>query len=75
MDKQYARFLVEEVYEGGKIGFVPTYGNTLMGLPATTPSVRKTIIRLLITHLNQGLFCVSLTPNRTNPLTTILGPG
>ena len=32
MDKQYARFLTEEVCEGGKIGFVPTYGNTLMGL-------------------------------------------
>ncbi|MBL6828063.1 MAG: hypothetical protein ISQ76_06340, partial [Opitutales bacterium] len=31
MDKQYARFLVEEVCEGGQIGFVPTYGNTLMG--------------------------------------------
>jgi phenylacetate-coenzyme A ligase PaaK-like adenylate-forming protein len=26
MDRQYARFLMEEVCEGGKIGFVPTYG-------------------------------------------------
>ncbi|MBT3636224.1 MAG: hypothetical protein HN531_04750, partial [Opitutae bacterium] len=37
MDKQYARFLVEEVCEGGKIGFVPTYGNTLMGLARHHP--------------------------------------
>lgn len=31
IDPQYARFLCEEVLEG-QIGFVPTYGNTLMGL-------------------------------------------
>ena len=37
MDKQYARFLVEEVCEGGRIGFVPTYGNTLMGLARHHP--------------------------------------
>ena len=37
MDKQYARFLTEEVCEGGKIGFVPTYGNTLMGLARHRP--------------------------------------
>ena len=37
MDKQYARFLMEEVCEGGKIGFVPTYGNTLMGLARHRP--------------------------------------
>ena len=37
MDKQYARFLVEEVCEGGVIGFVPTYGNTLMGLARHHP--------------------------------------
>ena len=37
MDKQYARFLVEEVCENGKIGFVPTYGNTLMGLARHRP--------------------------------------
>ena len=37
MDKQYARFLVEEVCEGGQIGFVPTYGNTLMGLARHHP--------------------------------------
>ena len=37
MDKQYARFLVEEVCEGGEIGFVPTYGNTLMGLARHHP--------------------------------------
>lgn len=33
MDPQYTRFIVEEVLEG-QIGFVPTYGNTLMGLAA-----------------------------------------
>jgi len=37
MNKQYARFLMEEVCEGGKIGFVPTYGNTLMGLARHRP--------------------------------------
>lgn len=33
---QYVRFLVEEVLEG-RIGFYPTYGNTLMGLAASVP--------------------------------------
>ena len=33
---QYARFLIEEVLEN-KIAFVPTYGNTLMGLAAHRP--------------------------------------
>jgi phenylacetate-coenzyme A ligase PaaK-like adenylate-forming protein len=36
MDPQYTRFIVEEVLEG-QIGFVPTYGNTLMGLAAHRP--------------------------------------
>ena len=36
MDPQYTRFLTEEVLEG-KIGFYPTYGNTLMGLAASVP--------------------------------------
>lgn len=36
MDPQYTRFLMEEVLEG-KIGFYPTYGNTLMGLAASVP--------------------------------------
>jgi len=36
MDPQYTRFIVEEVLEG-KIGFAPTYGNTLMGLAAHKP--------------------------------------
>ena len=36
MDRQYTRFLVEEVLEN-RIGFVPTYGNTLMGLAAHRP--------------------------------------
>ena len=40
MDRQYARFLEEEVCENGKIGFVPTYGNTLMGLAAPS-SIRS----------------------------------
>jgi hypothetical protein len=37
MNKQYTRFLCEEVCENGKIGFVPTYGNTLMGLARHRP--------------------------------------
>jgi len=36
MAPQYVRFLMEEVLEN-KIGFVPTYGNTLMGLAASRP--------------------------------------
>jgi phenylacetate-coenzyme A ligase PaaK-like adenylate-forming protein len=36
MSPQYVRFLVEEVLEN-KIGFYPTYGNTLMGLAASVP--------------------------------------
>ncbi len=38
MDPQYTRFLVEELLEN-KIGFVPTYGNTLMGLAKHKPLV------------------------------------
>lgn len=38
MDPQYTRFLIEEVLEG-KIGFYPTYGNTLMGLAASVPLI------------------------------------
>jgi phenylacetate-coenzyme A ligase PaaK-like adenylate-forming protein len=36
MAPQYVRFITEEVLEG-KIGFYPTYGNTLMGLAASVP--------------------------------------
>jgi phenylacetate-coenzyme A ligase PaaK-like adenylate-forming protein len=36
MDPQMTRFLVEEVLEG-RVDFVPTYGNTLMGLAAHKP--------------------------------------
>jgi hypothetical protein len=36
MTPQYVRFLVEELLEN-KIGFYPTYGNTLMGLAASVP--------------------------------------
>jgi phenylacetate-coenzyme A ligase PaaK-like adenylate-forming protein len=36
MNPQYTRFLVEEVLEN-RIGFYPTYGNTLMGLAAHRP--------------------------------------
>jgi len=36
MAPQYVRFIMEEVLEG-RIGFYPTYGNTLMGLAASVP--------------------------------------
>ena len=36
MAPQYTRFIVEEVLEN-RIGFYPTYGNTLMGLAASVP--------------------------------------
>ena len=37
---QYVRFLVEEILEG-RIGFYPTYGNTLMGLAASIPLTKE----------------------------------
>ena len=40
MTAQTTRFLVEEVLEN-KVEFVPTYGNTLMGLAAHKPSLRE----------------------------------
>ncbi len=36
MSPQYVRFLIEEVLEN-RLGFYPTYGNTLMGLAASVP--------------------------------------
>ncbi|MDQ6631575.1 MAG: hypothetical protein M3Y82_07430 [Verrucomicrobiota bacterium] len=36
MAPQYVRFIIEEVLEN-RIGFQPTYGNTLMGLAASVP--------------------------------------
>ena len=36
MAPQYVRFICEEVLEG-RIGFYPTYGNTLMGLAVSAP--------------------------------------
>ena len=36
MPPQQVRFLIEEVLEN-RIGFYPTYGNTLMGLAASVP--------------------------------------
>ncbi len=36
MSPQYVRFIVEEILEN-QVGFVPTYGNTLMGLAASRP--------------------------------------
>ncbi len=38
MSPQTTRFLMEEVLEG-EVGFVPTYGNTLMGLAAHKPDL------------------------------------
>lgn len=40
MEPQYTRFLIEEVLEG-RTRFVPTYGNTLMGLAAHKPLVAE----------------------------------
>ena len=37
---QYVRFIIEEVLEG-RIGFYPTYGNTLMGLAASVPLTKE----------------------------------
>jgi len=40
MSPQITRFLVEEVLEN-EVGFVPTYGNTLMGLAAHKPELKE----------------------------------
>ena len=40
MSAQTTRFLVEEVLEN-RVAFVPTYGNTLMGLAAHKPGLRE----------------------------------
>lgn len=40
MAPQYTRYIVEEVLEG-RIGFYPTYGNTLMGLAASVPLAKE----------------------------------
>lgn len=40
MTPENTRFLVEEVLEG-RVEFVPTYGNTLMGLAASRPNLRE----------------------------------
>lgn len=40
MAPQYTRYIVEEVLEG-RIGFYPTYGNTLMGLAASVPLTKE----------------------------------
>lgn len=40
MTPQTTRFLIEEVLEN-QVGFVPTYGNTLMGLAAHKPTLRE----------------------------------
>ena len=37
---QYVRFIVEEVLEN-RVGFYPTYGNTLMGLAASVPLTKE----------------------------------
>jgi len=40
MDPQYTRFLIEEVLED-RVKFVPTYGNTLMGLAQSLPVTKE----------------------------------
>jgi phenylacetate-coenzyme A ligase PaaK-like adenylate-forming protein len=40
MAPQYVRFIIEEVLEN-RIGFYPTYGNTLMGLASSVPLLRE----------------------------------
>jgi len=40
MAPQYVRYIIEEVLED-RIGFYPTYGNTLMGLAASVPLTKE----------------------------------
>jgi phenylacetate-coenzyme A ligase PaaK-like adenylate-forming protein len=67
MAPQYVRFIVEEVLEG-RIGFYPTYGNTLMGLAASVPLRPED--KFSITYYApqpRAVLCV-VDPNKTDQL-------
>jgi hypothetical protein len=57
MTPQDVRFIVEEVLEG-RIGFYPTYGNTLMGLAASVPLCRRTTSASPTTRRSRVPCCV-----------------
>lgn len=66
MKPQEVRFLVEELLEG-RIGFYPTYGNTLMGLAASVPLLPEDQFSVTYYALNHGPCCVWSDPMpRTN---------
>ena len=69
MDKQYARFLVEEVCEGGQID-LSQLTEIPQGQLVIILSVRTMTIRSHTTHLNLELFFVSsiLTPTRRSTM-------
>jgi phenylacetate-coenzyme A ligase PaaK-like adenylate-forming protein len=67
MSPQYVRFLVEEVLEN-KIGFAPTYGNTLMGLAASRPLLPEDRFSLTYYAPQPRAVLRVVDPNQTNQL-------
>jgi hypothetical protein len=64
MAPQYVRYIVEEVLEN-RIGFYPTYGNTLMGLAASVPLAAEDNFPSPIMLPNRAPSCASSI--RTTP--------
>ncbi|KAB2650194.1 MAG: hypothetical protein DVB33_05475 [Verrucomicrobia bacterium] len=67
MAPQYVRFIVEEVLEG-RIGFYPTYGNTLMGLAASVPLLPEHKFSITYYAPQPRAVLRVVTPTQTNEL-------
>ena len=67
MPPQYVRFIVEEVLEN-RIGFYPTYGNTLMGLAASVPLTSQDDFSITYYAPQPRAVLRVLDPNRTEQL-------
>ena len=67
MPPQYVRFIVEEVLEN-RIGFYPTYGNTLMGLAASVPLTSQDDFSITYYAPQPRAVLRVLNPNRTEQL-------
>ncbi len=66
---QYVRFIVEEVLEG-RIGFYPTYGNTLMGLAASVPLTPEDNFSITY-YAPQPRAVLRVVESRTTPTKTV----
>ncbi|MEW6305679.1 MAG: hypothetical protein AB1705_19545 [Verrucomicrobiota bacterium] len=67
MSPQYVRFIVEEVLEG-RIGFYPTYGNTLMGLAASVPLTKEDNFSITYYAPQPRAVLRVVDPNKTDTL-------